>query len=277
MALLGKGLFEGMAVTARNFIGSYFDKERLVTVQYPEERVKVPENSRTFPFLVFDGTQDNLRCIACKICETECPPQCIYIVMDRDEKGKPQQRPKVFDIDISVCMQCQICVEVCPFEAIKMDNDYEKSQYGRFEPLVEHLSDAAETQRILSTDQTDGSRRCRRQAESRRGEEGQKGRGGCSGQTRRQTGGARRAGSAEAGPGARGENHHSRGRALQRRTTGVAQRIFKFTFGRRCAGRDSNDGHSPGPCEGGGRGSRRAAAGGRTRSSGSACGQLALA
>ena len=61
--------------------------------------------------------------------------------MDRDEKGKPQQRPKVFDIDISVCMQCQICVEVCPFDAIKMDNDYEKSQYGRFNELVEHLPD----------------------------------------------------------------------------------------------------------------------------------------
>ncbi len=141
MALFGKGLLDGMAVTARNFIGSYFDKERLVTVQYPEERVQVPENSRTFPFLVFDNTEENLRCTACKICETECPPQCIYIVMDRDEKGKPKQRPKVFDIDISVCMQCQICVEVCPFEAIKMDNDYEKSRYGRFEPLIEHLSD----------------------------------------------------------------------------------------------------------------------------------------
>jgi NADH-quinone oxidoreductase subunit I len=141
MALFGKGLLDGMAVTARNFIGSYFDKERLVTVQYPEERVQVPENSRTFPFLVFDNTEENLRCTACKICETECPPQCIYIVMDRDEKGKPKQRPKVFDIDISVCMQCQICVEVCPFEAIKMDNNYEKSQYGRFEPLIEHLSE----------------------------------------------------------------------------------------------------------------------------------------
>jgi len=141
MGFLGKGLFEGMAVTARNFIGSYFDKERLVTVQYPEERIEVPENSRTFPFLVFDGTPDHMRCVACKICETDCPPQCIYIVMDRDEKGKPLQRPKVFDIDISVCMQCQICVEVCPFEAIKMDNDYEKSQYGRFDELVERLPD----------------------------------------------------------------------------------------------------------------------------------------
>lgn len=147
MALLGKGLLEGMAVTARNFIGSYFDngrKERLVTYQYPEEKMPLPENSRTFPFLVFDENKDpvgTMRCVACKICETECPPQCIYIVMDRDEKGKPLQRPKVFDIDISVCMQCQICVEVCPFEAIKMDNDYEKSQYGRFNELVEHLPD----------------------------------------------------------------------------------------------------------------------------------------
>ena len=144
MGYIGKGLFEGMVVTARNFVGSYFDKERLVTVQYPEERVQTPENSRTFPFLVYDDDKspvDTMRCVACKICEVECPPQCIYIVMDRDEKGKPRQRPKVFDIDISVCMQCQICVEVCPFDAIKMDNDYEKSQLGRFGELVEHLPD----------------------------------------------------------------------------------------------------------------------------------------
>jgi len=60
-------------------------------------------------------------------------------VMDRDETGKPRQRPQVFDLDISVCMQCQICVEVCPFDAIKMDNDYEKAGYARFGELVHHL------------------------------------------------------------------------------------------------------------------------------------------
>jgi NADH-quinone oxidoreductase subunit I len=141
MRWLGKGLLDGMAVTARNFVGSYFHKDRLVTIQCPEEKMPLPENSRSFPFLVYDGSPNNLRCTACKICETECPPKCIYIVMDRDEKGKPRQRPKVFDIDISVCMQCQICVEVCPFDAIKMDNDYEKSEYGRFDELVEHLPD----------------------------------------------------------------------------------------------------------------------------------------
>lgn len=147
MRLFGQGLWAGLRVTARNFIGSYFDggrKERLFTYQYPEERMKLPENTRTFPFLVYDDPQDpvgSMRCVACKICETECPPQCIYIVMDRDEKGKPRQRPRIFDIDLSVCMQCQICAEVCPFDAIKMDCAFEKSQSGRFEQLVEHLPD----------------------------------------------------------------------------------------------------------------------------------------
>jgi NADH-quinone oxidoreductase subunit I len=135
--MLGKGIIKGMAETARNFVGSFHDPERLVTVEYPEQRLPLKQNTRNFPFLVFDGDPaKGLRCVACKICEKECPPQCIYIVMERDEKGKPQKHPRVFDIDISVCMSCQICVEVCPFEAIKMDTEYELSQLGRFGELL---------------------------------------------------------------------------------------------------------------------------------------------
>lgn len=136
--MLGEGIIQGMAQTAKNFLGSYTDPERLVTVEYPEERLPQKENARNFPFLVFDGADPDagLRCVACKICEKECPPQCIYIVIERDEKGRPQKKPRVFDIDISVCMSCQICVEVCPFEAIKMDTDFELSQLGRFQDLL---------------------------------------------------------------------------------------------------------------------------------------------
>ncbi len=54
--MIGTGILKGMAVTARNFVGSYFDKERLITVQYPEERIPLPENYRNFPFLVYDAT-----------------------------------------------------------------------------------------------------------------------------------------------------------------------------------------------------------------------------
>jgi NADH-quinone oxidoreductase subunit I len=140
--MLGTGILKGMRVTARNFVGSYFEPERLITVQYPEERNPLPENYRNFPFLVYDGNEaeDGLRCVACKICEKECPPQCIYITKSEDKKpdymGKPQFYPKVFDIDISVCMSCQICVEVCPFEAIKMDKDFELSRRERFDALL---------------------------------------------------------------------------------------------------------------------------------------------
>ena len=111
-------------------------------MQYPEERDKLPENSRNFPFLVFD-TDDahaGLRCVACQICEKECPPQCIYIVKSGYKKpdymGKPQFYPAVFDIDISVCMSCQICVEVCPFEAIKMDQVFAIATTDRFSALL---------------------------------------------------------------------------------------------------------------------------------------------
>ncbi len=145
--MLGKGIIQGMAETARNFFGSYVAEDRLTTVQYPEERVPQKEATRNFPFLVYDGAdaQKGLRCVACQICEKECPPQCIYIVKDTTKKpdyvGKMQFQPKVFDIDISVCMSCQICVEVCPFDAIKMDVVYELSTADRFGKLLLNKAD----------------------------------------------------------------------------------------------------------------------------------------
>src|SRR5213593_2604804 len=140
--MLGEGIVKGMAETAKNFFGSYVNEERLTTVQYPEERLPQKEAARNFPFLVYDGDdwQERMRCVACQICEKECPPQCIYITKSKDKKpdyvGKPQFYPAVFDIDVSVCMSCQICVEVCPFEAIKMDNEFELSTTDRFEGLL---------------------------------------------------------------------------------------------------------------------------------------------
>ncbi len=148
--MIGTGILKGMAVTARNFVGSYFEKDRLTTVQYPEERIPLAENYRNFPFLVYDDDPEaGLRCVACKICEKECPPQCIYIIKSEDKKpdymGKPQFYPAIFDIDISVCMSCQICVEVCPFEAIKMDKVFELSRRERFDALLQRKSELSKS------------------------------------------------------------------------------------------------------------------------------------
>jgi NADH-quinone oxidoreductase subunit I len=140
--LLGEGILKGMAETARNFVGSYVSKERLTTVEYPEQRIPTVENARVFPFLVYDTAdwEAGLRCVACQICEKECPPKCIFIEKSKDKKpdavGKQQFYPTRFDIDASVCMSCQICVEVCPFEAIKMNTEFEMATNDRFGGLL---------------------------------------------------------------------------------------------------------------------------------------------
>lgn len=142
MSMFGQGILKGFFETARNFLGSYATRERLTTVQFPEERLPVSEAARVFPFLIYDGedADEGLRCVACKICEKECPPQCIYIEKSQDKKpdfvGKQQFYPAVFNIDVSVCMSCQICVEVCPFEAIRMDTEFEQSTSDRFGGLL---------------------------------------------------------------------------------------------------------------------------------------------
>jgi len=140
--VVGNGIMKGLVETARNFFGSYVSKKRLTTIQYPEERLPQIEAARDFPFLIYDGPdwQQGMRCVACQICEKECPPKCIFIEKSKDKKpdalGKPQAYHAVFNIDISVCMSCQICVEVCPFDAIKMDVVYDLPTDDRFGGLL---------------------------------------------------------------------------------------------------------------------------------------------
>src|SRR3990167_7958579 len=150
---MGLGVLKGLWVTLREFLGTYPwgrvllrigrvpERSGLVTIQYPEQKHRHPERFRYFPFLVYDGTPDNLRCVACKICEQECPPACIHIVVAKDEQGRPLKAhgrplPKEFDIDTSICMSCRICVDVCPFDAIEMDNNYEQSSTDRFGQML---------------------------------------------------------------------------------------------------------------------------------------------
>src|SRR6266566_4213735 len=186
--MLGEGIIKGMAETALNFFGSYVKEDRLTTVQYPEERLPQKEAARNFPFLLYDGAeaQPGLRCVACQICEKECPPQCIFIVKSKDKKpdhmGKPQLYPAIFDIDLSVCMSCQICVEVCPFEAIKMDTEYELSTSNRFGGLLLHKdalsksndyyreirpTEAAEVDARLDADKAKAAAKAKADAEAR--------------------------------------------------------------------------------------------------------------
>lgn len=169
--MLGLGIVKGLGVTLKHFIDVtvddfrfFFFKERFqrhsevtfkhrqdprshgfITVQYPEEKLAVPERFRFVPFLVTDyqlvrgdpqydeaKRLELNRCTSCGICAKICPPQCIWIVRTNDpDTGKPIPQPAEFYIDIDVCMNCGFCAEFCPFDAIIMDHDYEMADYER--------------------------------------------------------------------------------------------------------------------------------------------------
>jgi len=168
-----------MGITLKNFLTSYLlprkpdslETTGLVTVQYPEERLPEKERFRNFPFLVYDGSPDNIRCVACDICAKECPPKCIYIVRDTDEQGRPLKRPKIFDIDFTVCMNCGICEEACPFDAIFMDHEFEVGGPERQQSLVHHrdklLKPVSHFAKIRPTDYATIEERRKKEAEKK--------------------------------------------------------------------------------------------------------------
>ena len=174
--MYGKGILKGLSVTAKRFLETYLDdilwlgrkrygsdegiahraskKGRgIFTIQYPEEKLPVPEEFRFVPFLVYTESPDGqkvIRCTCCGICAKVCPPQCIWIVRSNDPAtGRPIPTPAEFYIDADICMNCGLCAEYCPFDAIKMDHVYELASYGRNIFDIQHLLKSADYYRSI--------------------------------------------------------------------------------------------------------------------------------
>ncbi|MBM7115139.1 NuoI/complex I 23 kDa subunit family protein [Archangium primigenium] len=133
-------LLRGLAITTRHFWRNLFGtrdtktpfEERtgtslVTTVQYPEEKIPYPPGYRGLHRLVprDDGKP---RCVACYMCATICPAQCIYIEAgeyapgaDEKESRVIEKYPTQFVIDELRCIVCGLCVEACPKDAIRMD------------------------------------------------------------------------------------------------------------------------------------------------------------
>lgn len=113
----------------------------LFTVEYPDERLPVYERFRVLPVLIYDQADGNVRCTCCNICAKVCPPQCIWMSKAHTDKGEPIPQPADFYIDMDVCMNCGLCSEYCPFDAIKMDQNFELSNYERHQTHIYSLQD----------------------------------------------------------------------------------------------------------------------------------------
>ncbi len=129
----GQGMLAGLDVVIRHFFSAFgkkvetqADTSGVFTVQYPEERLELPQAFRNFPILLYDDATGHELCTSCFQCERICPPQVIHMSQATDPAtGKAIPAVAEFIIEYDACMSCGLCAEVCPFDAIKMDHEFE--------------------------------------------------------------------------------------------------------------------------------------------------------
>jgi len=129
---------KGLAVTLRHFLGNLFGRKYTVTIEWPEVKREYSERLRGRHILLTreDGSP---RCVACYMCETACPAECIHIEAEDTPDSATvefEKRPKVFTIDLLRCVYCGFCVDACPKEAIVMSRVHEMAFASREEAVV---------------------------------------------------------------------------------------------------------------------------------------------
>jgi NADH-quinone oxidoreductase subunit I len=119
-----------------------------VTVEYPDEEMPIHENFRALHRLNTDD-DGNLLCVACMLCATVCPANCITIVAGESDNPDIEKYPISYDIDMGRCIFCGFCEEACPKAAIELTKNYRLADYDRstFQYDKEQLSNTPITRR----------------------------------------------------------------------------------------------------------------------------------
>ena len=114
-------IVKGLTYTIGNVLKNLFGIAKMPTISYPEVRRELPEGYRGKHRLTTreDGST---KCVACMMCATACPAECIHIIPAESENPDIERYPDRFDIDLLECVFCGMCVEACPVDAIRMDS-----------------------------------------------------------------------------------------------------------------------------------------------------------
>jgi len=113
-------ILRGLGVTMRHLLANIWNTDAMPTRQYPEQKHTYSERFRGRHRLMQreDGTP---RCVACQMCSTYCPADCISIEAAEHPDPNIEKYPATFDIDLLRCVYCGFCEEACPCDAIRMD------------------------------------------------------------------------------------------------------------------------------------------------------------
>ena len=125
------------------------------TRQYPEVEPNIPPNYRGVHRLNRDD-KGRVKCVACFLCQTACPANCITIEATATSKDDPQwadrdKYPAKFEIDELRCIYCGMCEQACPVDAIELTSIYDLTGMSREEMVFDR-------EKLLEVyDQTSGS------------------------------------------------------------------------------------------------------------------------
>ena len=113
-------IVRGMGVTIKHLVYNIFHTSEMPTLQYPEQKQVYSDRFRGRHRLMMreDGSP---RCVACQMCSTVCPADCICIEAAEHPDSEIEKYPKTFVIDLLRCVYCGLCEEACPCDAIRMD------------------------------------------------------------------------------------------------------------------------------------------------------------
>ena len=98
-----RATLKGMARTFKHLF------QEKVTTQYPEQKESISRRWRGTHRMLTTET-GKAKCVACGLCPTVCPSNCIKLVPGEDEQGN--RYPLVFEIDEFRCIFCGYCQEV---------------------------------------------------------------------------------------------------------------------------------------------------------------------